>query len=268
MNESLLNVDRLNLFLTTTSSQIPLLQGVNFKINQGEILGLVGESGCGKSLTAQSVLRLLNPRYFKITGTIKFKGEDLLLLSERSLRQVRGSAIGLMSQDPSSALNPTLKIRTQLLEGFLKVNPGSSHKDANKVGIEWLDRMHIPNSLLRMQQYPHELSGGTKQRIALAMALICRPSLLLADEPTTALDVTVQAEILLLFKELVKEYALSILLITHDLGVVANCCDRVIVMRAGQIVETGTVDEIFFKPRHPYTQTLLQAKQNSIQYAK
>ncbi len=260
MNSPLLCVKQLDLFYTADKKQKQLLHHLNFEIGVHEIVGFVGESGSGKSLTAQAILRLLPSSNFQSTGSILFKNENLLRMSEKNLRYIRGTHISLMSQDPSASLNPTLKIQTQLLEGLFKTQPRLSKKEAIKIGVEWLERMHIPNAALRMQQYPHELSGGTKQRIALAMALIGRPALLIADEPTTALDVTVQAEILTLFKELVKDYELSIMLITHDLGVVANCCERVMVMHAGQIVETNLVDQIFSNPQHVCTQSLLQSK--------
>ncbi len=231
-------------------------------MNQGEIVGLVGESGCGKSLTVQSILRLLPQNLHKTTGEINFEDQNLLIQSEKQLRQIRGSRIGFVAQDPSSALNPTLKVGTQLIECLIRHKTGFSKKLAVEEGFKWLDRMAINHPEQRFSQYPHELSGGMKQRIAIAMALICKPSLLLADEPTTALDVTVQAEILTLLKELCREIQIGILLITHDLGVVANCCDRVLVMRAGEIVESGLVDDIFMQPKHPYTQSLLRAKQS------
>jgi len=268
MSSSLLSLQQFSLFHQLKQQRTQLIHQIDFCIQRQEIVGLVGESGSGKSLTAQSILQLLPTQNFKATGSIEFKNKNLLNLTEKELRQIRGTQIGLMSQDPSTALNPTLKIQTQLLEGLYKVQPQIHQKKAVKIGIEWLERMHIPNASIRMQQYPHELSGGMKQRIALAMALVSQPDLLIADEPTTALDMTVQAEILILFKELVKETKLSILLITHDLGVVANCCDRVLVMQTGQIVESASVDQIFYNPKHPYTQTLLQSKKNLNSYVK
>lgn len=256
MNSPLLQINDLNLYLKK-SRETHLLQQLSFCIYPGEIVGLVGESGCGKSLTVQTILRLLNPEIYRLTGEVKFRGQDLLTLTEKSMRKVRGSQIGFVAQDPSSALNPTLKIETQLIE-----NLNLPKKEAIKQGLQWLEYMHIANPEQRIKQYPHELSGGMKQRIALAMALICQPALLLADEPTTALDVTVQAEILSLFKELRQNHQISLLLVTHDLGVVANCCDRILIMQAGQIVETGSTEEIFYQPTHPHTQDLLKSKQS------
>jgi len=267
MSDPLLSVSQLSLFHQSQQQHTQLIQEISFFIQKQEIVGLVGESGSGKSLTAQSILQLLPRKNFKISGSIHFEDKELLTLSEKELRQIRGKRIALMSQDPSAALNPTLTIQTQLLEGLCRTNSKITKKEAIRISTEWLERMHVPNASLRMRQYPHELSGGTKQRIALAMALISEPALLLADEPTTALDMTVQAEILLLFKELVQKNQLSVLLITHDLGVVANCCDRVLVLKAGHLVETGTVDEIFSTPKHAYTQSLLQSKRNLLAYA-
>lgn len=262
MNTPLLHANKFNLSLKNSPKQ--LLNELNFSIYHKEIVAILGESGSGKSLTVQSILGLLSLHIFQTTGSIYFENQDLLHLSAKAMREIRGNKIGWMSQDPSAALNPTLKIQTQLLENLYKKFPHLSKKEAINIGLEWLKRMHVTNPSLRMQQYPHQLSGGLKQRVALAMALIAQPTLLLADEPTTALDMTVQAEILVLFKELVQKNELSILLITHDLGVVANCCDRVIVLHGGQIVETGTVDEIFYHPKSQHTQALLQAKEQLI----
>ncbi|MFI5342921.1 MAG: ABC transporter ATP-binding protein [Chlamydiales bacterium] len=260
----LIEIDDLNLFIRHPGGEIQLLHQLQFAVHPGEIVGLVGESGSGKSLTIQSILRLLPAEMHRLTGKIIFEGKNLLDESEKSLRQVRGSKIGFVAQDPASALNPTLRIGTQLIEGLMKGPKQVSRKEAWQRGIEWLKKMRISHPELRMRQYPHELSGGMKQRICLAMALISGPALLLADEPTTALDVTVQAEILSILKELRDEHCLGILLITHDLGVVANCCDRALVMRSGRILETSSVDRLFAHPQHSYTQELLESKQNLV----
>lgn len=264
MNKPLIEILNLNLFLRRSAGEVQVLHQLQFAVHPGEIVGLVGESGCGKSLTIQSILRLLPADMQRMTGEIIFEGKNLLTESEKSLRQVRGNKIGFVAQDPASALNPTLRIGAQLIEGLMHHHRQLSKVEAWQQGIEWLRKVRISHPEIRMKQYPHELSGGMKQRIALAMALISGPVLLLADEPTTALDVTVQAEILSIFKELRNEHGLGILLITHDLGVVANCCDRVIVMRAGRILETDYVDNLFANPQHSYTQSLLQSKRRLV----
>lgn len=260
MNEKLLEIQELNLCLKKNGSEIHVLKDVNFFLNKGEIVGLVGESGCGKSLTVNSILRLLPNHLHKTTGQIIFENQNLLTRSEKQLRHIRGRKIGVVFQDPTAALNPTLRIGTQLIESLVTHNKELSKKEAVDEGLKWLNRMSIGNPEQRFKQYPHELSGGMKQRIAIAMALICNPALLLADEPTTALDVTVQAEILNLLKQLCREMDIGILLITHDLGVVANCCHRVLIMRAGKIIESADVNKIFTDPQHPYTNSLLKSK--------
>lgn len=258
MNSTLLNVQNFHLYL----NQKQTLKNLCFSLKKNEIVGLVGESGSGKSLTLQSLLGLLPKKLHTTTGLIQFENQNLLLQSEKTLRQIRGKKIGFVSQDPSSALNPTLKIGTQLIESLLK--SGWSKKQAYVEGTKWLEKMCINSPEVRFKQYPHELSGGMKQRIAIAMALICQPLLLLADEPTTALDVTVQAEILRLLKDLRTEKQMGIFLVTHDLGVVANCCDQVLIMRGGEILESGPVDAIFSRPQHTYTHSLLNSKQRLI----
>jgi ABC-type dipeptide/oligopeptide/nickel transport system ATPase component len=261
-NQPLLTICNLNLFLSKCKSEIHALKNINFSVGQGEIVGLVGESGSGKSLTVQTIMGLLAKNIHRTSGEIIFENQNLLIQSEKNLRQIRGKKIGFVAQDPSSALNPTLKIGKQLVESLGKHQPDLSKKQVIGEGMKWLERMSISNPEQRFNQYPHELSGGMKQRIAIAMALICKPSLLLADEPTTALDVTVQAEILTILKELCQENRIGILLITHDLGVVANCCDHVLVLHKGQIVESGQVDAIFMHPKQAYTQALLHSKQS------
>lgn len=264
MNPELLKIQNVNLFLRKSAREIHSLKNISFTVERGEIVGLVGESGSGKSLTIQSILGILPQNLHRTTGTVNFEGQNLLTQTEKYLRQIRGSKIGFVAQDPSSALNPTLKIGTQLIECLLKNKAGFTKKQALKEGFKWLEKMSISNPEQRIKQYPHEFSGGMKQRIAIAMALICQPSLLLADEPTTALDVTVQADILTILKELCSEQQIGILLVTHDLGVVANCCNRILVMHAGEIVESGHVEETFKQPKHPYTQSLLKSKQSLV----
>lgn len=237
------------------------LRGVDFQIHPGETVGLIGESGSGKSLTAFAMMRLLPPSAQILQGNIFFQGEDLFSLSDKSMRKIRGKEIGLIFQDPSLALNPTKKLGKQLTEG-MQLHLRLTGKQAWQQGIEWLRKVGLSEPELRMNQYPHEISGGMKQRVAIAMNLACHPSLVIADEPTSALDVTIQAQILELLKTLQKEYNTALLLITHDLGVAAQCCDRLLVMHAGQIVESGTTAQILHAPTHPYTQALIQARQS------
>lgn len=259
----LLKVDNLHLSLNKNSHSFPILHGISFAVYPGEIIGLVGESGCGKSLTVSAILGLL-PSSHTLKGQIEFEGQDLLTLSSTQLTRLRGTRLSLILQDPALALNPLIPIGKQLTEG-LRYHKKLSRKEAYQKGIEWLNRVGIGDASARMCQYPHEISGGMKQRILIAMALICQPSLLIADEPTTALDVTTQAQILDLLQHLQKEEHMSLLLITHDLGVVARLCQRVMVMYAGQIVETGAVEYIFNSPQHPYTQALLQSRRSLLQ---
>lgn len=256
----LLQVNDLHLTLPSPSGTLTLLNQLAFTLYPGEIVGLVGESGCGKSLTASVLLRLL-PSSFHISGTIFFEGQDLSKLSYRELSNLRGNRLSLILQDPALALNPVLSIGVQLTEG-LRYHKKIAKKEAWQIGMEWLQRVGIGDAAYRMRQYPHELSGGMKQRLLIAMALICRPSLLIADEPTTALDVTIQAQILDLLQTLQQEEQTSILLITHDLGVVARCCQRVMVMYAGHIVEIGSVEKVLTTPQHPYTQSLLKSRRS------
>jgi oligopeptide/dipeptide ABC transporter ATP-binding protein len=260
MVEPLLEVDNLHLTLFRDANVFDVVQGISFSIYPGEIIGLVGESGCGKSLTALAILRLL-PSSHMLKGNIIFEGDNLLSQSPQQMSRIRGTRLSLILQDPDQALNPLIPIGKQLVEG-LCFHKKVSRSVAFEKGVEWLTRVGIGDPHERMHQYPHQISGGMKQRILIAMALICQPSLLIADEPTTALDVTVQSEILDLLQQLQKEEGMSILLISHDLGVIAQCCQRVLVMYAGQLIEQGSIEQIFTSPQHPYTQALLQSRRS------
>ncbi len=231
------------------------VQGVSFDIGEGETLGLVGESGCGKSVTSLAVMRLL-PTHTKVSGQVKFRGQDLLKVGEPQMRQIRGNEISMIFQEPMTSLNPVHRIGTQISESLILHRNVSAAK-ARAQSIDLLKLVGIPRAEQIVDEYPHQLSGGMRQRVMIAMAMACQPSVLIADEPTTALDVTIQAQILDLMRHLTAENHMSTLLITHDLGVVAEMCDRVAVMYAGQIVEQGPVREIFRHPSHPYTVGLM-----------
>ncbi len=254
----LLEVLNLETHFPTRSGLVRSVNDVSFHIDEGEMLGLVGESGCGKSVTALSVMRLIAPPGKIVGGTISFRGKDLSQLSDEEMRAIRGNDIAMIFQDPMTSLNPVYTVGEQIAEA-LRLHRGLSKKDAWDAAVEAMKEVSIPAPERRAGDYPHQLSGGMRQRIMIAMALACDPELLIADEPTTALDVTIQAQILELLNELRSTRKLSVLLITHDLGVVAETADRVCVMYTGKIVEQGTVDEIFETPKHPYTQGLLRS---------
>ncbi|KYD10664.1 ABC transporter ATP-binding protein [Heyndrickxia sporothermodurans] len=256
---NLLEVKDLHVSFGTYAGEVQAVRGVSFEVKQGEAIAIVGESGCGKSVTAKSIMKLLStpPAKYK-SGSILFNGQDLIPKNEREMQRIRGNDISMIFQDPMTSLNPTSKVGSQIMEAVLQHNK-VSRKEAWTVAKEMLELVGIPQPEKRLDQYPHEFSGGMRQRAMIAMALACRPKLLIADEPTTALDVTIQAQILELMKGLQQKTETSIILITHDLGVVAEMCDRVIVMYAGKVVETGTVEEIFEKPQHPYTKGLLKS---------
>ncbi|MEL3972237.1 ABC transporter ATP-binding protein [Rossellomorea oryzaecorticis] len=259
MKNTVLSVHDLHVSFATYGGEVKAVRGVNVQLHKGETLAIVGESGCGKSVTSQSIMRLIpNPPGRITEGSILFKGQDLLKLSEKEMRNVRGKDISMIFQDPMTALNPTLTIGEQIMEGILQ-HENIPKKAASKKAVEMLNLVGIPHPEERLKQYPHQFSGGMRQRIVIAMALVCQPDVLIADEPTTALDVTIQAQILELFKEVQRKTGVSIILITHDLGVVAQVADRIAVMYAGKIVEEGTRREIFYKPQHPYTQGLLKS---------
>jgi oligopeptide transport system ATP-binding protein len=258
MREPLLSVDDLRVQFWTRRGTIHAVNGISFDIAPGETLGIVGESGCGKSVTSLAILGIL-PRAGRVTsGRAMFDGRDLLHLSDRQLRRVRGKEIAMVFQDPMTSLNPVLTIGRQIAEA-LETHYGMKGKAAMQRATELLDRVGIPAANKRVRDYPHQFSGGMRQRAMIAMALACRPKLMIADEPTTALDVTIQAQILDLLRELVAEENAALILITHDLGVVAGMCERVNVMYGGMFMETGRADLVFARPRHPYTLGLLQS---------
>jgi oligopeptide transport system ATP-binding protein len=256
--EPLLAVDDLRVQFWTGSGTVHAVNGISFEVAAGETLGIVGESGCGKSVTALALLGLL-PRAGRVrTGTARMDGRDLLKLSDRELRRLRGRQIAMIFQDPMTSLNPVLTIGRQIREP-LETHFGMGRKEATARAGELLERVGIPSPKARLSDYPHQFSGGMRQRAMIAMALACKPKLLIADEPTTALDVTIQAQILTLLRELVAEEDTALILITHDLGVVAGMCERVNVMYAGMFMETGSAEQLFATPRHPYTLGLLQS---------
>ncbi|MBU8877467.1 ABC transporter ATP-binding protein [Bacillus sp. FJAT-29790] len=255
--EKILEVKDLEVSFQTYGGQVKAVRGVSFDLHKGETLAIVGESGSGKSVTSQTIMKLIPMPPGKITGgKILFNGEDIVPKTDKQMEKIRGKEISMIFQDPMTSLNPTMKIGSQIMEGLIK-HQNMSKEAAKKKAIELLSLVGIAMPERRVNQYPHEFSGGMRQRAMIAIALAASPKLLIADEPTTALDVTIQAQILDLMKELQSKMDTSIIFITHDLGVVANVADRVAVMYAGQIVEMGTVDEIFYDPRHPYTWGLL-----------
>lgn len=257
--ETILQVKDLRVSFLSRDHEFEAVRGVSFEVKRGETLGIVGESGSGKSVTARSIMRLLPspPSYLK-EGEITFLGDNLADKTEKEMERIRGREIGMIFQDPMTSLNPTIRIGKQIAESLMK-HQKLSKKEAKKQAMDILKLVGIRNSEVRYHQYPHEFSGGMRQRVMIAIALSCRPTLLIADEPTTALDVTIQAQILNVMKDMQERFGTSIILITHDLGVVAGMCDRVAVMKKGEIVETGTTEEIFENPKHPYTKKLLHA---------
>ncbi|GIO35567.1 glutathione ABC transporter ATP-binding protein [Paenibacillus antibioticophila] len=255
----LLRVDGLSVSFYGRDSEVQAVRDVSFEVRAGETLGIVGESGSGKSVTARSIMGLLpSPPAMVKEGRIMFRGESLTDKSDREMEQVRGRDIGMIFQDPMSSLNPTMRVGPQIEEGLIR-HRSLSRSEARKEAVKMLEMVGIRDSELRYNQYPHEFSGGMRQRVMIAIAMACNPSLLIADEPTTSLDVTIQAQILDEMKKLQQELGTAIVLITHDLGVVAGFCDRVIVMKEGEIVESGTTAELFASPQHPYTRRLLDA---------
>jgi len=256
-NRPLLEVRDLSIHFFTEEGVIQAVENVNFEIYPGEILGLVGESGCGKSVTGLSLLRLIPiPPGRIVSGDILFDGRRLLPLEEKEMERVRGNDISMIFQEPMTSLNPVFTIGDQIMEAIL-LHQGSDKTEARRRAIEMLDRVKMPSPEKRIDSYPHQLSGGMRQRVMIAMALSCQPKLLIADEPTTALDVTIQAQVLQLLKEIQREMGMSVMLITHDLGVVSEIADRVAVMYAGRIFEYGPIEAIFGKMRNPYTRGLM-----------
>jgi oligopeptide transport system ATP-binding protein len=257
--ENILEVKNLNISFHTFSGEVQAIRGVDFELKKGETLAIVGESGSGKSVTSKSIMSLLPAHNSEIkSGQILFEGKDLTKLNDKQMQKIRGKDISMIFQDPMTSLNPTMKIGVQIIEPIIK-HQNKSKTEAKKRAIELLQLVGIPNPEQRFEQYPHQFSGGMRQRVVIAIALACNPKVLIADEPTTALDVTIQAQILELMKDLQKKIDTSIIFITHDLGVVANVADRVAVMYAGKIIEIGTVDEIFYNPQHPYTWGLISS---------
>jgi len=258
----LLEIDNLQTHFFTQSGVVRAVDGVSYDVRGGEILGVVGESGCGKSVTALSVLRLVaNPPGRIVGGAIRFEGANLLDLSENEMEAIRGNDISMIFQEPMTSLNPLLTVGRQISEAIV-LHRGVSWREATDQALEMLRRVHIPEPERRLQAYPHQLSGGMRQRVMIAMALSCDPKLLIADEPTTALDVTIQAQILDLMRELQETLGTAIVLITHDMGVVAENADRVVVMYAGRKVEEASAKELFEMPGHPYTRGLLASLPN------
>lgn len=259
MSQPILEVTNLKTYFYSDGREIKAVDGVDFTINKGETLGIVGESGSGKSITSLSIMRLIDSPPGKIVdGEINFKGENLLKKSEEEMRSIRGNEISMIFQEPMTSLNPVFTIGEQIAEA-IRIHQGLSRKDAWNKAIDMLRLVGIPSPEKRAKQEPHELSGGMRQRVMIAMALSCNPQLLIADEPTTALDVTIQAQILDLLKKLQQELDTAIIMITHDLGVIAETCDKVAVMYAGKVVEYTEADSLFENPSHPYTEALLNS---------
>ena len=258
MSMNILEIRNLRTTFSTMQGKADAIRGIDLCVKENEILGIVGESGSGKSVTMKSVMGLL-PRSAKVSAdTLIYKGEDLTRKTEKQLRKFRGKEMAMIFQDPMTALNPLRTIGYHLTEVICRYR-NVSKKEAESIAVEILRQVGIPSPEERMKQYPHEFSGGMRQRVIISMALCCEPSLLIADEPTTALDVTIQAQILELLKKLKQDRGMSVVLISHDMGVMANMCDRIAVMYGGVLVEEGTVDEIFYQPKHPYTKDLLRS---------
>ncbi len=256
--ETLLEARDLSTYFFTDEGIVKAVDGVSLKLSLGESLGILGESGCGKSVTALSIMRLVQPPGKIVNGEILFKGEDLLKKPEEEMRQIRGNKISMIFQDPMTSLNPVFTIGDQIIEA-ITLHQGLDKRSAKKKAVEMLELVRIPEAEKRINDYPHQFSGGMRQRVMIAMALSCNPSILIADEPTTALDVTIQAQILELMKLLRKEFQMSTILITHDMGIVAEYCDNVLVMYAGKVVEYADLKTIFKHPAHPYTIGLLES---------
>ncbi|KAB7665647.1 ABC transporter ATP-binding protein [Bacillus sp. B1-b2] len=258
MNQNILEVDSLQTAFRTDKGEVISVEEVSFKLSPGETIGIVGESGCGKSVTSLSIMRLLGTHGYIKKGTITLQDKDLVKLSEAEMRKVRGNEISMIFQEPMTSLNPVFTIGNQMVE-LIQLHMGLKGKEAKSYAIEMLNKVGIPRAEVIIDEYPHALSGGMRQRVMIAMALSCKPKLLIADEPTTALDVTIQAQILKLMRSLKEESDTAIMMITHDLGVIAEMADKVMVMYAGQVVEEADVFTLFDDPKHPYTQGLIQS---------
>ena len=257
--ESMLEIQNLHVVYKTDLETVYAVNGLTFSLQKGQTLGLVGETGAGKTTLALTIMGLLPERTGKVTqGAVRFEGEDLIHLSEKNMRHVRGNKIAMIFQDPMTSLNPYMRVGEQLME-VLMLHKNMSKAEAFEESVRMLDAVKMPEARKRMKMYPHEFSGGMRQRVMIAMALLCRPKLLIADEPTTALDVTVQAQIMTLLNELKREFNTAIIMITHDLGVVAGICDKVLVMYAGRTMEYGNARDVFYQPVHPYSIGLLNA---------
>ena len=255
---ALLEVNDLHTSFYTPAGEVKAVNGVSFNLERGKVLGIVGESGSGKSVTAYSVMQILEKTGKIVSGSVKFDGQELVGIGEDGMKKIRGNRISIIFQDPMTSLNPTYTIGHQLMEA-ITLHTGRNKQQAWDRDVEMLRLVNVNEPEKRMKQYPFEFSGGMRQRVMIAMALACEPDILIADEPTTALDVTIQAQILELMQKLQKELGMAIIMITHDLGVVAQLCDEVIVMYAGSICEQGTADEIFYNPKHEYTKGLLRS---------
>lgn len=258
MEERVLDVQSLSVDFTSFGESVRIINDVSFHINKGETVGIVGESGCGKSMTALAIMQLIQMPPGVLTGNILLNGKNLLGLSQREMQKVRGNDVSMIFQEPMTSLNPVFTVGKQLMEVFT-VHQGMSRGQAHQSAIEALKMVNIAIPAQRVAEYPHQLSGGMRQRVMISMALSCKPRLLIADEPTTALDVTIQAQILKLMKELQEQLGTSVMLITHDLGVVSEVCSRAIIMYCGQIIEQAEVEELFKHPLHPYTQGLIKS---------
>lgn len=262
MSETILKVEDLKTSFMTSSGEVQAVRGVSFEVHKGEILGIVGESGSGKSVTSMSILRLLADTARIKNGKIEFEGTDLTKVSDKQMREIRGQKIAMVFQDPMSSLNPLIPVGKQVAEMIHVHHPEMKRDELQAATLELFREVRIPEAEKRLKSYPHEFSGGMRQRVMIAMALACEPDILIADEPTTALDVTIQAQILELMQSLQKKMGMAVILVTHDLGVIADMCDNIIVMYGGHICERGTADEIFYNPRHEYTKGLLRSIPN------
>ena len=255
---ALLEVNDLHTSFYTPAGEVKAVNGVSFNLERGKVLGIVGESGSGKSVTAYSIMQILEKTGKIVSGSVKFDGQELVGIGEDGMKKIRGNKISIIFQDPMTSLNPTYTIGHQLMEAIMLHTPRNKQQAWDRA-VEMLRLVNVNEPEKRMKQYPYEFSGGMRQRVMIAMALACEPDILIADEPTTALDVTIQAQILELMQSLQKELGMAIIMITHDLGVVAQLCDEVIVMYAGSICEQGTADEIFYNPKHEYTKGLMRS---------